>query len=60
MMKKLISYVCCLMLISCASINKEDFNFKSKHNYVNAYDLKENILENKEDLVCIIVNPSCR
>ena len=58
-MRSLIFSVCCVMLGSCISINQEDFNFKSKHNYVNAYDLKENILENKEDLVCIIVSPSC-
>jgi len=47
------------MLSSCISIKQEDFNFKSKHNYVNAYELKENILENKENLVCIIVSPTC-
>ena len=47
------------MLSSCISIKQEDFNFKSKYNYVNAYELKENILENKENLVFIIVSPTC-
>ena len=46
-MKKNIFYI--FLLSSCITINKEDFNFTSKHNYVNAYDLSKTIDENKED-----------
>jgi hypothetical protein len=58
-MTKNIFYIFLFILSSCITINKEDFNFTSKHNYVNAYDLSETIGKNKEDLVCIIISPSC-
>jgi len=60
-MKKSIFYLSLFLLSSCIviSINEEDFDFESKHNYVNAYDLSETIEDEKEDLVCIIVSPSC-
>ena len=57
-MTKNIFYIFLFILSSCITINKVAISL-AKFFYVNAYDLSETIGKNKEDLVCIIISPSC-
>lgn len=49
-----------LFITSCGIIiNREDYQFTSKYDYISGTELKNSIINSNEDAVCIIIDPGC-